>query len=76
LDGLQASLGNQANILYYWGNLEEAMALHKETERFFRQTDNLNGLQVSLGNQAIILNQWDNPEEAMLLLRGNGTNLS
>ncbi|HHV06169.1 MAG TPA: DUF4062 domain-containing protein [Anaerolineaceae bacterium] len=69
LDGLQASLGNQANILYYWGNLEEAMALHKETERFFRQTDNLNGLQVSLGNQAIILNQWDNPEEAMLLLK-------
>ncbi len=67
LDGLQASLENQALILKNWGKLEEAMALHKEVEQISRQLGDLNSLQASLGNQANILYAWGKLEEAMAL---------
>jgi tetratricopeptide (TPR) repeat protein len=55
LDDLQASLFNQANILYARGDLDRALALYKEVEHTFRQLGSLDGLQFSLGNQALIL---------------------
>jgi len=69
MDGLHASLGDQANILYRWGKLKEAMSLYKEAERICRQLENLTGLQVSLGNQANILCDWGKLEEAMVLYK-------
>ena len=47
LDGLQTSLGNQALILQARGDLDGAMALHKEEERICRQFGNLDGLQTT-----------------------------
>ena len=64
---LQASYGNQANILYAWGRLEEAMALHKKEEAICLKLGNKNSLQVSYGNQANILYTWGRLEEAMEL---------
>ena len=52
---LQASLGNQTNILRVRGDFDGAMALYKEQERICRELGNLDGLQASLGNQALIL---------------------
>jgi hypothetical protein len=54
-DGLQMSLGNQANILYARGDLDGAMALYKESECICWELGNMDGLQASLGNQANIL---------------------
>ena len=54
-DGLQASLGNQALILADRGDLDGAMALHKEKERLCRELGDKDGLAISLGNQAVIL---------------------
>jgi len=67
LDGLQRTLGNQANILYACSDMEEAMALHKEAERICRQLGNLDGLQHSLCNQANILYAGVDLEGAMAL---------
>ena len=67
LNSLQATLGNQAVILYHRGQLDEAMALHKEKERICRQLGNLDGLQASLGNQALILSARGQLDEAMAL---------
>lgn len=51
----QSILGNQAEILIYWGYYEEAMPLLKEQERICQfVTYNKIGLQQSLGNQARI----------------------
>ena len=58
--GLQASLGNQALILQARGDLDGAMALHKEEERICRELGDPAGLAISLINQAIILHP--NPE--------------
>jgi tetratricopeptide (TPR) repeat protein len=69
LDGLKASLGNQALILENWGKLEEAMALHKEMEGICYQLGNLNGLAISLGNQAAILRRWGKLKKALALLK-------
>ncbi|MBN2573021.1 MAG: DUF4062 domain-containing protein, partial [Deltaproteobacteria bacterium] len=69
LGNLQASLGNQAGILYAWGKLDEAMALHKEQEGICRQLGNLDGLQKSLGNQANILHARGRLDDAMALHR-------
>jgi hypothetical protein len=55
LANLQACLGSQANILYARGDLDGAMALHKEQERLCRELGNKDGLMRSLGNQASIL---------------------
>jgi tetratricopeptide (TPR) repeat protein len=67
LDGLQASLGNQALILKDRGDLDGAMALHKEEEKICRQLGNLAGLQASLGNQALILQDRGDLDGAMAL---------
>ena len=45
LDGLRASLGNQALILQARGDLDGAMALHKEKERICRELGNKDSLQ-------------------------------
>ena len=43
-DGLSMSLGNQALILQARGDLDGAMALHKEAERICRELGNKAGL--------------------------------
>ncbi len=67
LNNLQATLGNQALILYARGDLDGAMALHKEQERICRQLGNLDGLQATLGNQALILEDRGDLDGAMAL---------
>jgi tetratricopeptide (TPR) repeat protein len=62
-------MGNQANILYARGQLDQAMALHKEEERICRQLGNLDSLQTSLGNQAFILKARGQLDEAMALYK-------
>ena len=69
LNGLQATLGNQALILADRGDLDGAMALHKEQERICRQLGNLNALQATLGNQARILYARGDLDGAMALHR-------
>jgi tetratricopeptide (TPR) repeat protein len=66
-DGLQASYGNQANILKAWGRLEEAMALSKKEEAICLELGNKDGLQASYGNQALILKARGRLDEAMAL---------
>ena len=69
LEGLQASLGNQAAILYARGELDDAMPLMKEQERICRQLGNLNGLQRSLENQAAVLKASGRLDDAEPLLK-------
>jgi tetratricopeptide (TPR) repeat protein len=69
LDGLQASLGNQAVILQACGNLDGAMARLKEQEHICRQSSKLDGVQASLGNQALILKAHGDLDGAMVLLK-------
>ena len=64
---LQRSYGNQANILYAWGRLEEALALHKKQEAICLELGNKDSLQRSYGNQANILYAWGRLEEALAL---------
>ncbi|HEX41329.1 MAG TPA: tetratricopeptide repeat protein [Phycisphaerales bacterium] len=51
------------------GELDTAMALHKEQERICRQLGNLEGLSSSLGNQALILQARGDLDGAMALLK-------
>jgi hypothetical protein len=51
----QISLGNQAFILRDHGDLDGAMALHKEEERICRQLGDPANLARSLANQALLL---------------------
>jgi tetratricopeptide (TPR) repeat protein/Cdc6-like AAA superfamily ATPase len=67
--GLQASLGNQALILKAKGDLDGAMALHKEKERLCRQLGDPAGLQASLGNQALIHQDRGDLDGAIALLK-------
>ena len=69
LDGLSASLGNQALIFRNRGQLDQAMALHKEEERICRQLGNLDSLQRTLGNQANILYARGQLDQAMALYK-------
>jgi len=55
LDGLQASLGNQANIMDTLGDLDGAMALYEEQARICRQMGGVKGVATSLANQAVAL---------------------
>jgi nephrocystin-3 len=64
---LGTCLGGQANILYARGDLDGAMALHKEEERICRELGNKAGLQKSLGNQALILCDRGDLDGAMAL---------
>ncbi|MBP7053304.1 MAG: tetratricopeptide repeat protein [Phycisphaerae bacterium] len=51
------------------GNLDRAMALHKENEQMGRRWGNLNDLSISLGNQALIMLDRGDMEGAMALHR-------
>ena len=62
---LPICLGNQALILKARGQLDQAMALHKEQERICRQLGNLDSLQISLCNQAGILYARGQLDQAM-----------
>ena len=64
---LQGALGNQALILQVRGDLDGAMALHKEEERLCRELANKDGLSYSLGNQAVILKARGDLDGAMAL---------
>ncbi len=64
---LQGALGNQALMLYHRGDLDGAMALHKEEERLCRELGNKDGLQASLGNQALIPQARGDLDGAMAL---------
>jgi hypothetical protein len=65
--GLSASLGNQALILKARGDLDGAMALHKEEERICRQLNNSEGLAICLANQASALIIMNRAAEALPL---------
>jgi tetratricopeptide (TPR) repeat protein len=67
LNGLQASLGKQAGILYGRGDLDGALTLWKEREGICRQLGNLDGLSRSLGNQANILYERGDLDRALAL---------
>jgi len=64
---LHASLGNEAVILRARGDLDAAMALHKEEEMICRELGDRDGLRVSLGNQALILEEHGDLDGAMVL---------
>jgi tetratricopeptide (TPR) repeat protein len=64
---LQGCLGNQALILKGRGDLDGAMALHKEAERICRELGNVDGLQGCLGNRAAILYARGDLDGAMAL---------
>ena len=66
-NALQRSYGNQALILKAWGQLDEAMALHKKEEAIATELGDKNQLQRSYGNQALILQAWGRLDEAMAL---------
>jgi tetratricopeptide (TPR) repeat protein len=68
-DKLYASLGNQGVILRTQGDLDRAMALHKEEESICRELGNKDGLSMSLGNQALILRDRKDLDGAMTLLK-------
>jgi tetratricopeptide (TPR) repeat protein len=67
-DGLQRTLGNQANILYARGDLDGAMALHKQKEQICRELGSIEGLAISLVNQAELLaDKMAHPQQALPL---------
>ncbi|PWR70188.1 hypothetical protein, partial [Methanospirillum lacunae] len=68
VDGLQASLGNQALILKARGDLDGAMKLHKEKERICRELGKVESLAISLANQSLILNQQGKTLEADVMI--------
>ncbi|MBO1514352.1 DUF4062 domain-containing protein [Metabacillus bambusae] len=66
---IQSSLGNQAEILTYWGEYDQAMLLLKQQEEICRfELDNKFGLQQSIGNQARIKYYQMDYEEGLKLL--------
>jgi tetratricopeptide (TPR) repeat protein len=68
-DWLSQGLAGQALILWAWGKLDEAMALHKREEAICLELGDRASLQVSYGNQALILTAWGKLDEALALIR-------
>jgi tetratricopeptide (TPR) repeat protein len=64
---LAMALGGQALILQDGGDLDGAIALHKEQERICRGLGNKDGLPISLSNQALILYARGDLDGAMAL---------
>jgi tetratricopeptide (TPR) repeat protein len=64
---LSAVLGGHAMILRDRGDLDGAMALHKEEERLCRELGDKDGLQRTLGNQALISYDRGDLDGAMAL---------
>jgi tetratricopeptide (TPR) repeat protein len=56
-------------ILQDRGDLDGAMALHKEEERICRELGDKDGLSTSLGNQALILSDREDLDGAMALYK-------
>jgi ATP/maltotriose-dependent transcriptional regulator MalT len=67
IDGLQASFGIQAAILFARRDLEGALSLLKEQERLCRELGNKEALQLALGNQAPIRQSRGDLDGAMAL---------
>ena len=63
----QAWPGNQALILQAWGQLDEALALHKKEEALCLELGKKDSLQRAYGNQALILQAWGRLDEALAL---------
>lgn len=68
-DLLQGNYGNQAVILYNWGQYSKAMTLLKKQEELCKESQNKLGLSRSYGTQALILDEWGKPMEALRLLK-------
>lgn len=66
---LQAALGNRALILRARGDLDDAMAMHREEELICRDLHDQVGLAASLGNQAIIVQNRGDLDRAMALFK-------
>lgn len=64
-----STLGTQAVILRNRGDLEGALALHKQEEKLCRKTGDKHGLQRTLGNQALILRMRGDLKGALSLLK-------
>jgi tetratricopeptide (TPR) repeat protein len=64
---LEASLGDQANILFDRGDLDGALELHKKEQAICRELGDMDGLSASLGNQALILQARGDLDGAMAL---------
>lgn len=65
---LARALGNQAHSLYVRGDLDGAMALHKDQMRLCRELGDPHGLAISLANQADTLGlSMDRPKEGLPL---------
>ncbi len=65
--GLSTCIGNQALVLYAWGQIEEAMKLLKQQEALCKELGDDACLSGSLCNQGLILHTWGRLEEAMKL---------
>ena len=65
--GTARALENEALSLRILGDLDGAMALHKESERLCRTLKHKDGLRISLSNQATILEECGDPARAMML---------
>ncbi len=66
---LQRNFGNQAQILFGWGHLDEAFALHKRQEAICLELDESVGLAHSYLCQALILRCQGRLDEAVALLQ-------
>jgi tetratricopeptide (TPR) repeat protein len=64
---LQASLGQQGDILYTRGDLDGALALFKEQELVGRELGNKNMISYALGNQGNVLHARGDMDGAMAL---------
>jgi len=62
---LQTILCNKANIFYARGELDQAIALHREAEQICRKLNNIEGLAISLTNQSSILRKMGRASEAL-----------
>ena len=62
--------------LQEWGQLEEALALHKQLEALFLEMGDKDGLQRSYCDRALILKFCGRLEEAMALLKKKMDNVN
>ena len=60
-------MGDQANILFSQGRIQDSLRLHGEEEQICRELNNLDGLQGALGNKAVVLAELGKADEAMAL---------
>lgn len=66
---LAACLCNQAEILRSCGDLDGAMALHKQEEQICRELGNIDDLGTCLGNQGLVLKAWGDLDGAMKMYK-------